>query len=144
MNPFDQLDPIEDSLRELADAERARLFCRTRVDARSLLHSASKGNYAFRVSRRTRWVSIAAAVVLAVSICGWIFTVGRNSTRITPFPSGMIASASGACDSRFFSCLTGPSGRPSVDCGVYDFDTDGDIDLADAGAYQRRCTGISR
>ena len=37
---YDQLDPIEFSLRELADAERADLFRQTRVDARSLLRNA--------------------------------------------------------------------------------------------------------
>jgi len=141
---FDQLDPLEASLRELADAERAELFCLTRVDARSLLHSASVGDGALRVLRKTRWISIAAVFALAVTICGWIFTTRSGPTKLTSFPSELIAAASGGCDGRFFGCLTGPSGTPSSSCRGYDYDSDGDIDLADAGAYQLQCHGITR
>ncbi|MEK7730393.1 MAG: hypothetical protein AAB363_00895, partial [Planctomycetota bacterium] len=105
---FDQLDPIEISLRELADAERADLFRKTRVDARSLLRATHAVNRGPRVLRRMRWVPIAAVLGMAATICAWVFTTGTGETRQLPFPSGtMTASATGGCDGTFFGCLTG-------------------------------------
>jgi len=141
---FDQLDPIEASLRELADAEQAELFRRTHLDARSLLRSSSALSGAPQVLPWMRWVLIAAVFALAVTICGWVFTTRTGPTRLASFPSGMIASATGGCDGRFFGCLTGPNGTPAADCGAYDYDADGDIDLVDARTYQLNCNEITR
>ena len=69
---FDQLDPLENSLRELADAERADLFRRTRVDAKALLRAPHAIDSAPRVLRKMRWISIAAMVGLAATISGWL------------------------------------------------------------------------
>ena len=142
---FDQLDPIEASLRELADAERAELFRWTRVDARSLLRSAAVASGTPRVFRRIRWVSIAAVFALAATICAWVLTTGSGLPRQHGIPSGaMIASATSGCDGTFFGCMTGPNGTPASGCGVYDYDADGDIDLVDYGTYQLNCNGITR
>ncbi len=142
---FDKLDPLEDSLRELADAERAGLFSKTRVDARALLRATHEVDGSPRVLRRFRWVSIAAMLGLAATICGWIFTTGTPETRQPPLPSGTrIASAKGGCDGTFFGCMTGPSGSIMPGCDSYDFNADGHIDLVDARTYQLDCNGITR
>jgi len=141
---FEQLDPLEISLRELADAEEADLFRKTRVDARSLLHSTQTFSRAPWGLRRMHWVSIAAVFALAAMISAWVFTTRSGPTRLASFPRGGIASATGGCDGRFFGCLTGPNGTPTAGCETYDYDADGDIDLVDAGAYQHNCNGITR
>jgi len=142
---FDQLDPMEISLRELADAERADLFRKTRVDARSLLRSTSGLKRTTRTVRRIHWVPIAAMLGMAVTICGWVLTTRIGETRQRPLPSGtMTASATGGCDGTFFGCLTGPNGTPPSGCRGYDYDADGDIDLVDARTYQLNCNGITR
>lgn len=142
---FDQLDPIEASLRELADAEQVELFRRTHVDARSLLRSAQTVNRAPRVMLRMRWISIAAVFALAVTICGWAFTKWTGLPHRHRLPIGtMMASAIDGCDGAFFACLTGPNGTPATACGAYDYDSDGDVDLVDARTYQLNCNGISR
>ena len=144
MDRFEQLDPIEASLRELIDAERVGLFRRTHVDARSLLQSANSVNHAPRFLRRIRWFSIAAILTLAVTIYGWIFISGTGPTRLASLSSEMLASATDRCDRAFFACLTGPNGTPATACTTYDYDSDGDIDLADARTYQLNCNGLKR
>lgn len=39
------------------------------------------------------------------------------------------------------NCLNGPDVPASPDCEVFDLDSDGDVDLADAAAFQRAFTG---
>lgn len=141
---FDQLNPIEISLRELADAERADLFRRTRVDARSLLRATSGPRRTTITVRTLRWGSIAAVFALAATICAWVFTTGTGETRLTSIQIGTIASATSGCDGTFFGCLTGPNGTPPSTCRGYDYDADGDIDLLDARTYQLNCNGITR
>lgn len=144
MNQFHELDPIEGSLRDLADAERAELFRRTRVDARSLLYSTPTTDRAPLVLRKTRWVSIAAVLAFAATICGWFFTTGNLMPRERRIPGGMVAIARGSCDGAFFGCLTGPNGTPETGCITYDYDADGDVDLVDARTHQLNCNGITR
>ena len=141
---FDQLDPIEFSLRELADAERADLFRRTRVDARSLLRATSGPKRTILTVHTLRWGSIAALFVMAATIGGWAFITRTGSTRLTSIPVGTIASAINGCDGTFSGCLTGPNGTPPSACRGYDYDADGDIDLVDARTYQLNCNAFTR
>lgn len=145
MDRFEQLDPIEASLKELIDAERAGLFRRTLVDVRSLLCSAPTADRELRFMRKTRWISIAAVVAFAATICGWFYTTGTLNLSEDRIPGGTIlVSAPNGCDGKFFTCLTGPNGTPTNACGAFDYDADGDIDLVDARTYQLSCNGISR
>jgi len=144
MNRFDQLDPIEIALRELADAEQADLFRRTRIDARSLLRTTSVPKRTILTIRTLRWGSIAAVLALAATIGGWAFIARTGSTRTTSVPIGTIASATSGCDGTFSDCLTGPNGTPPSTCRGYDYDADGDIDLLDARTYQLNCNAITR
>jgi len=142
---FDRCDPLENALRELADAERANLFRRTFVDAKALLRKPHAVDGAPQVLRRNRWISIAAVLGLAATICGWIFTTGTPEARQPPLPSGTrTASATRGCDGTFFSCMTGPNGTITNGCDSFDFNADGHIDLVDARTYQLDCNGITR
>ncbi len=138
MDQYDQLDPIEASLGKLSEAEKAGVFRRTRIDARSLLHSRQGDTVARRRLLAVRWVSIAAVLAIAATICGWIFsTPGRPSRNLTTL-------ASNGCDGTFFGCLTGPTGSLSSACRNHDYDADGDVDMVDARTYQASCPGITR
>ncbi len=141
---FDQLDPMENSLRELAEAERADLFRRTRVDARSLIRAARAFNNEPWVLRRVRWISIAAMLGMAATMSGWAFIARTGSPRLTSIPIGTMASATNGCDGSFSGCLTGPNGTLPSSCHGYDYDADGDIDLLDARTYQLNCNGTTR
>lgn len=142
---FDQLDPMEISLRELADAERADLFRRTRVDARSLLRATHAVNEGPRVLRWIRWAPIAAVLGVAATICAWVFTTGTGVTRQLPSPSGtMTASATRGGDGMFSDCMTGPNGVIVSGCDIYDYNADGRIDLLDARTHQLNRNAITR
>ena len=145
MNPFDQLDAMEASLRELAEAEQAGVFRRTRVDARSLLKAMPAVIQAPSGLRAMRWIPIAAVLAMAATICGWIFSTQTGGIRQHPLPAvTMTATAAGGCDGTFFRCLTGPSGTVASGCGIHDYNADGHVDMVDARTYQLNCNGITR
>jgi hypothetical protein len=41
----------------------------------------------------------------------------------------------------FFACLTGPGGGVGPECGDFDADDDGDVDLTDFARFQQAFTG---
>jgi hypothetical protein len=145
MSGMDHLDSIEASLAEFDAAEKAGLFRRTRVDARTLLRPTSAVTRARSRFATWRRLSIAAVMAMAATICGWMFSsrsgdVGRHS-----LPSvAATASAMDGCDGRFYRCLSGPSGMAAGGCAAYDYNADGHVDLVDARTYQLTCNGITR
>lgn len=145
MDFFDQPDPIEACLRRLAEAEQAGVFRRTRVDAKSLLRALPIGTRAPRSFRVLRWASIAAALAMAATVCGWVFSARSGGIRPHPLPAvTMTASAAEGCAGTFFRCLTGPSGTVVSGCGIHDYNSDGHVDMVDARTYQLNCNGITR
>ena len=140
-----QLDAIEKALLELDAAEKAGVFGRTSVDARALLsREASAG------PSHPRWLTsrlampAAAAVAMAIGVSSWMFTSQLNAPGNGGFGSHVVVADAGRCAGGFFGCLTGPGSSGSTGCQGYDYDSDGDVDLADYGAHQRACAGPSR
>jgi hypothetical protein len=125
-----ELNPVERALLELDEAERAGVFsptplCANRHGARPLFQS-------FRF-----WVPFAAAAALAIS--GWttMFLVEINSIRAKRtgvLTSGNVNPGESVA---FADCLSGPGRDLALRCMVYDFDADGDVDLADFGRSQQ-------
>ena len=141
-----QLDPIEEALRELGLAEQAGLFQPTRVDANQWLQaSQDEGPYSRRVARFW-WSAVAAAVVLAAGVSTWLFQAELSAVR----DRSMLASREavtipGDCrDRTILGCVTGPSQLASAACVAHDYDTDGDVDLADFRTYELACAGSLR
>jgi len=145
MNGIDHLDPIEASLAELDAAEQAGLFRRTRVDARALLRSApavTRTRSGFATWRR---LSIAAALAMAATISGWLFSSRSGDVVRHSLPSVTVtASATDGCDGTFYRCLSGPGDLAGGGCAAYDYNSDGHVDLVDARTYQLTCNGITR
>jgi len=131
-----KLNPIETALGELAEAQRARVFHATRVDASALLAAPTSGPWWNR-SRRTgtviRGLAIAAVLALAVGVWGWMFAQELGSLRP---PAG--------CEGKFQDCLTGPLAQAGSARGSYDHDSDGDVDLRDIRELQNSYHPISR
>lgn len=128
-----QLDPLEDALLELEAAEKTRLFHRTRIDSSGLLTSAIPGNHWESGRLALRLLPVAAAVAMAVGAGAWMFRQGINSTGSR---ETTIISLASAGYGSFHSCLTGPTDGVPPECLTHDYDSDGDVDLADFRAFQ--------
>ena len=141
-----QLDPIEEALRELELAEQARLFQPTRVDANQLVRASQDEGRSPGKVVRFWWSTVAAAIVLAVGVSGWVFQAELSAVRnramlasreVVPIPTD-------CRDRAILGCVTGPSQLASAACGAHDYDTDGDVDMADFRTYQLACANHLR
>jgi hypothetical protein len=128
-----KLDPIEDALLELDAAERARVFERSSVEARQLLRQP--GPVGWR-GRAVRLVSAAAVIAIAVGIWGWVYSLQWSHLRERTGASVVAGLSADGAGGRFYECFQGPTGMLGSACRECDYDADGDVDLADFGAYQ--------
>ena len=139
-----QLDPVENRLVELRAAEEAGVFNRTELDAEALLRGGLAARPAFHWRFALRWVAMAAAVALAVGVWSTMFASkigeGRGGHAALPVTQADTGKANG----EFIGCFAGPSERRAKDCRSYDYDSDGDVDLADFRAYQVAYAGPTR
>jgi hypothetical protein len=118
-----QLDPVERTLRDLQGAERAGVFRPTRVDARALLQEPARTGSTVFLLRR---IAVAAVILVAVSVWGWGVMRQNTAAAVT-----------------FSDCVAGPSDTLVSGCDTYDYDADGDVDLADISSYQLAYAGTS-
>ncbi len=128
----DQLDPLEAALHEAELAERAGVFRATRLDAPSLaLQAGSDGPR--RRRGMLRWAAVAALVVITVSVWGGMFASQIAQLRARSRGTTILQVASAESIS---SCLAGPAEALSAACRAFDYDADGDVDMADVSSYQ--------
>jgi hypothetical protein len=136
---LDELRPlrsVEKALEELSAAERAGVFSATRLDTR-VLRAGRAGSAVVRLLYRAG--AIAAGVGLA--LLAW--NSGRPPGISPTTPGGLLASAA-PCNGTFFGCVTGPRSSLGTPCHDFDYDADGDVDMADFRTYQLECEGITR
>ncbi len=133
------LDPIEDGLAELAEAQRAGVFGRTPIDAGQCL-LADEPRAPVNVRRlMARLMPVAAVLVLAVTVWTTMFALQLSEIREN---KQMLAAGQAKPDTSFATCMNGPSGDGlSGQCGELDRDTNGQIDLRDFGSYQLAYAG---
>lgn len=145
MTERSQLDPVEMRMLELEDLERVGVFSRSPVQADELLRRASEGSATDPVSLIRRLVPLAAAAaVVAVALCGWMFdggSAGRLGTGSVT--DGTPDSGSGKAGT-IQACLAGPTQTLQPGCDEFDFDSDGSVTLADFGAYQLAYADVTR
>lgn len=134
-NDLEQLDPLEQMLGELGEAEGAGVFRRTFVNSASLVGGARPRIRLFG-TRKLAWIPAAACVMLAIG-------VGTLALKSGVAPIGGFAQFVGNVSPAvpgeligFHECLGGPGGAAVNGCLVHDYDSDGDVDLADFTAYQ--------
>lgn len=129
---------FEQLIAEAFAAQKAGVFARTPVDVAEL---ATAG------PRQVRWhervlvgLPVAACVAAAVGIASmWSLPAGERSPLASLEPSRVASPA----DVRLVAdCLSGPGAEVSNGCTAADLDDDGDVDLHDLSAYQRRAAGL--
>jgi hypothetical protein len=141
-----QLDPIEQRLADLDAARRAGLFGRTSVGDAAF--RAAVGRSAAQSSGffGNKWGAVAAAIIVVAGVWTWIATVEINAVRqgVRGVGATALASKSNCRDHGILNCVAGPTHLAMVECSAHDYDDDGDVDLADYSAFQRRCQGVSQ
>ncbi len=144
----EHLDPIEALLREAAAAEQAGVFRATELNAERLLRESSQALVPLSVSIGRKWIPVAAAIGIAAIL--WPVMYSREFSNIREevrlAQHGAVGdsapedSAAGGSDvvlaSHISGCVAGPEAGGGQPCHDYDFDADGDIDLADFSRYQ--------
>jgi hypothetical protein len=132
--PFEQVDSLERDLLDLHAAEEAGVFRPTRVNRAVLLRSARAHRFSFFRSYRVL-VPIAACFVMVVGVWSVMFhtEVGPINGR-----ASMVANNSTAGDlgDGIQACVSGPGSMEDASCSVYDYDSDGDVDLVDFSRHQ--------
>ncbi len=129
-----KLDPVEEAMLELDAGERAELFRRTQFDGRRFLIQPVRSG-----SRRLvfRLLPAAAVAVIAVGVWSWMFSVELAGLRRgNGVSAGALAEAPTEGYRSFYDCHGGPTEGFVSGCRSQDYDADGDVDLADFGAYQ--------
>jgi hypothetical protein len=152
MNPdFNNLDPVETLLRDCSQAEQAGVFNATRIDTTRLAQRATvDGSSSLRLDAikahpalwRFRWLSVAAAVALAIGVGGWLFSHEIHQIRgrlaIKPVQAQ-------TCDEALaVGCQSGPARSFVAGCEACDTDHDGDVDLFDRGRLQLAVVAAAR
>lgn len=140
-NDREHLDFVESALLELQQAEGAAVFAKTPVEVDAVVRTGVASVGYGTGSRRLRWLSAAAVLAFAMGLWGLIFSADHgpapDGKRVADGVAGWRNDLS-VCESGFLGCFSGPRvgvGSPA-DCQKADFDSDGDVDLADYGAYQ--------
>lgn len=140
------LDPVEDALLAHDDADRAGVFRVTPVNADDLFGGpvvVRSPRLVFRAG-----VAVAATIVLAVGVWSWLFQMELSRLRSAAITGNSVALQSDAlpvrCDACISECVTGPVPNKPADCDRYDYDADGDVDLADFSRYQLAYAGPVR
>jgi hypothetical protein len=127
------VDPLEDGLRELGEAEAAGLFRLTRLDPSALIRPVRR--VPFFADRQLFWMPLAACVALAIGVGAYYFynELAEIAKRRGQFMTTQFALADG---SSFIGCLEGPGRHSAELCGSFDYDHDGDVDLVDYSHHQ--------
>ena len=130
------LEALEKALLELDAAERAGLFQRTSLDTQRLLARSLQPERAAAWRLALRLLPVAAAVAMAIGVWSWMFTHEPSAPRGPDTVATAPADAFGGSDGSFYECFGGPSEAPATGCREFDYDADGDVDLADFGTFQ--------
>lgn len=137
-------DEFEQLLAEFASADAAGVF-------RQTPHPVDTGLVASGSARlaRPRWlaprrlVPVAAAAVVAFCVWGWLFQRELDAVRgRAQLRNAATLVTDGGCDAAFLQCFGG-SANGTRDCAAFDFDHDGDVDLADYGIHQVTCNRVA-
>lgn len=139
-NGREKLDPVEEALLELDAAEKAGLFRRSRVETRRLLRRPGPSKL---VWFGVRLVPAAAAVAIAVGAWSWMYRARMAELTGRIGVTDVVAEAPVVSPGEFYECFDGPKGALRLSCRNNDYDADGDVDLADFGAYQLAYAGMT-
>jgi hypothetical protein len=86
----------------------------------------------------------AAAAVVAIALCGWMFRVDTSSRPADTQLVDTEVVHDGQPPVTLQACMNGPSGVLMPGCDAFDFDDDGAVSLADFGALQLAVADVTR
>ncbi|MFQ5491344.1 MAG: hypothetical protein ACE5GE_11540 [Phycisphaerae bacterium] len=137
-DPHDADNRMQTLLAELRQAEQAKVFEPTPVSAGQLVGQRRRVSSRSRARRVLIGLQAAACIALVVGVANW-WRPGQTSSILGGAEAGRQSQATGGqAVSVLAGCLAGPTGSGALGgCGRVDYDTDGDVDLVDFGAYQR-------
>lgn len=134
---------LEDALGEADAAARGGVFRRTSLDARQLLSqspavqtgggSAAANPHRSALSGRAARGWLAAAAVFALLGVGWNLIFFREFGEMR---ERLAIKDNKSRSMAVLACVAGPIGDLAQDCNSYDYDSDGDVDMADVQSYQ--------
>jgi len=134
----EHLDPIEALLREAAAAEEAGVFRGTELNAERLLRESASAPVPLGVTIGRKWIPVAAAIVIAAILWPVLYSMEfsdiREKARLAQQDAGNGDAV--VLASHISGCVAGPDAGGGQPCHDYDYDADGDIDLADFSRYQ--------
>ena len=133
-------NPTEKLLRELADAERVRLFDRTTVDVQGVLRDAPVHPPLPAIFRFRVVAPLAAACIVAMFVWGAMFRAELNSLQNGKNANALIANA-GQQVHQLSACLSGPGSSVDGACRKSDLDSDGMVSLRDVQTLQLAYAG---
>lgn len=133
-----QLDPIERLLKEASAADQAGVFRKTAVHAERTLRESSQAPIPFSVVVGRKWIPVAAAIGIAAVLWPVMYSMEFASVRQKVQLAQRQAAENGGAvlASHISGCVAGPESGGGQPCDGYDYDADGDIDLADFSRYQ--------
>jgi len=130
--------PIEALLRESAAADEAGVFRSTELNAERVLRESSHAPVPLSVTIGRKWIPVAAAIGIAAVLWPVLYSMEfadiREKTRVAQ--QNAAENGSVVLASNISGCVAGPDGASGQPCENYDYDADGDIDLADYSRYQ--------
>lgn len=137
----DQLhyDSFETTLIRVEAAEKARVFSPTPIDPVALLRTP-KTMTGIRFARQLKFaLPFAAAAMLVMGVWGamWNSQLGRLRDHKVVLTYSVVEND---CDGSFLKCFNGLDHAKTA-CRTFDYDRDGDVDLADYRTYQVDCDG---
>ncbi len=147
--PDHKLDPIEQTLAELAEAEQAGVFRATRLDECALLMGGHVATRPAWLKWGKHWAALAAMLGLTIIVWSAMFNMQLNQIDSATNRSVVLTDPETGihnvgCDGDFLRCFNGPTILAAATCKTFDFDLDGDIDMLDMQTYQQNCQGLRR
>lgn len=130
---------IDELMNELHDAQAAGVFRRTALPAESLFDAHATANNSKKRIPIAAWGAIAATILITVTVWGLMF-----SSQLSKLERGSNSGASIASVEVISQCLVGPIPSKSHPCASFDYDSDGDVDLADFSRHQVAAIGVIR
>lgn len=132
-----QADHLEDLIARVQELEEAGVFDRTPVDPAVLVSGGSDRKRPRRLGRLFTALQAAACLALAVGVISLWRSGDRPQSPVEGRSDGNGAVAL-PIGGAMIACITGPADRSlGEECRCFDSDADGDVDLADYGAFQR-------
>ncbi|HRX84567.1 MAG TPA: hypothetical protein P5572_06055 [Phycisphaerae bacterium] len=135
---------FERMIAEAFAAQKAGVFASTPVDVAALVAPEAPARVVRWHERLLVGLPVAACVAAAIGMAAmWGVSTDRQAgsplASVEPAVTSHVANLQLVAD-----CMSGPGAAVTNGCMAADLDDDGDVDLQDMSAYQRRAAGLNK